>query len=114
MSAGLCGPDDLFEVTCFAGGDGTVSGNANVIPEYYEALWAAIQEKDIEKATELQREINVLSCSQNIARYKAALKYRGIIAHTKMRAPLEELDEKQEKAMIETLEKLHYTEVHIG
>jgi len=32
-------------VTCFAGGDGTVSGNANVIPEYYEALWAAIQEK---------------------------------------------------------------------
>lgn len=110
----LCGPDELFAVTCFAGGDGTVSGNANVIPEYYESLWEAIQEEDIEKATKLQREINVLnkalSCTQNIARYKTVLKNRGIIAQTKMRAPLEELDGELERAMMETLERLHYTE----
>jgi len=110
----LCGPDELFAVTCFAGGDGTVSGNANVIPEYYETLWEAIQEEDIKKATKLQREINVLnkalSCTQNIARYKTVLKNRGIIAQTKMRAPLEELDGELERAMMETLERLHYTE----
>jgi len=110
----LCGPDELFAVTCFAGGDGTVSGNANVIPEYYETLWEAIQEEDIKKVTKLQREINVLnkalSCTQNIARYKTVLKNRGIIAQTKMRAPLEELDGELERAMMETLERLHYTE----
>jgi len=38
------------------------------------------------------------------------LKNRGIIAQTKMRAPLEELDGELERAMMETLERLHYTE----
>ena len=80
----LCGPDELFAVTCFAGGDGTVSGNANVIPEHYEAVWAAVQAGDTEQAMRLQKKTNILnnilSEKQNIACYKTALKHRGIIA----------------------------------
>lgn len=111
----LCGPDELFAVTCFAGGDGTVSGNANVIPEHYEAVWSAIQAGDVEGAMKMQRRTNilnnVLSASQNIACYKAALKYRGIIAESGMRAPLAPLDREAETALIERLEELDYTEV---
>lgn len=111
----LCGPDELFAVTCFAGGDGTVSGNANVIPEHYEAIWDAIQKGDVAKAMEMQRKTNVLnnvlSASQNIACYKAALKHRGIIAESKMRAPLMPLETEIEKILIEKLDIMSYTEV---
>lgn len=111
----LCGPDDLFAVTCFAGGDGTVSGNANVIPEHYEALWEAIRQKDVKRAETLQRRTNVLnqvlSSSQNIARYKAVLKNQGILAGAGMRAPLRPLEEKAAEEMLATLRELHYTEV---
>lgn len=111
----LCGPDKLFAVTCFAGGDGTVSGNANVIPEHYEAIWDAIQKGDAAKAMEMQRRTNilnnVLSASQNIACYKAALKHRGIIAESKMRAPLMPLETEAEKILIEKLDKMNYTEI---
>lgn len=111
----LCGPDELFAVTCFAGGDGTVSGNANVIPEHYAALWNAIQAGDLRKAMAKQRKINVLnnvlSAKQNIACYKAALKHRGIIAGSGMRAPLAPLDKTTEDTLMEELEQLHYLEV---
>ncbi|MCI8464575.1 MAG: dihydrodipicolinate synthase family protein [Lachnospiraceae bacterium] len=111
----LCGPDDLFAVTCLAGGDGTVSGNANVIPEHYEAIWKALQEKKPEEAKRLQQRTNVLnevlSCSQNIARYKAALKNRGIISGDGMRAPLQPLAADAREKMLAMLEKLNYTTV---
>ena len=111
----LCGPDELFAVTCFAGGDGTVSGNANVIPEHYEAVWAAVQAGDTEQAMRLQKKTNILnnilSEKQNIACYKTALKHRGIIAGSGMRAPLILLDEKREAALIKKLDERHFTEV---
>ncbi len=111
----LCGPDDLFAVTCFAGGDGTVSGNANVIPEHYEALWEAIHRGDVKEAEKLQRRTNVLnevlSSSRNIARYKAVLKQKGILAGAGMRAPLMPLEEKAAEEMLTRLEELRYTEV---
>ena len=111
----LCGPDDLFAVTCFAGGDGTVSGNANVIPEHYEALWEAIHRGDVKEAEKLQRRTNVLnevlSSSRNIARYKAVLKQKGILAGAGMRAPLMPLEEKAAEEMLTRLEDLRYTEV---
>ena len=111
----LCGPDDLFAVTCFAGGDGTVSGNANVIPEQYENLWKAILDRNVDQAVKLQRRINrlnqVLSCTQNIARYKVMLQYRGILSSTVMRAPLERLSASEAKTMIQQMEELRYLEV---
>ena len=110
----LCGPDDLFAATCFAGGDGTVSGNANVIPEQYEALWQAIREKDVDRAVKLQRRVNtlnqVLSCTQNIARYKVMRQHRGILATAAMRAPLARLAREEAETMIRRMEQLRYLE----
>ena len=72
----LCGPDELFCATVLTGGAGTVSGNAQVIPEHYVAIWNALERGDIPTAVSLQRKTNqlnqILSNDHNIARYKAA------------------------------------------
>ena len=104
----LCGADELYYVTVCAGGDGTVSGNANVIPEHYEAIYSELEADNYLKAKEIQNKTNILSnilsCNNNIARYKAALKYRGIIKKADMRSPLCTLNSKDENAMIKLLE----------
>jgi 4-hydroxy-tetrahydrodipicolinate synthase len=111
----LTGPDELFHVICAAGGDGTVSGNAQVIPEHYAALWAAIQSGDNEKARKLQRKTNVLNnilCAKNnIAAYKVVLREEGVIATAHMRAPMEEFTKEEEEALMKTLKEHHYREV---
>ena len=53
----------------------------------------------------------VLSSSRNIARYKAVLKQKGILAGAGMRAPLMPLEEKAAEEMLTRLEELRYTEV---
>ena len=111
----LCGPDELYYVTVCSGGDGTISGNANVIPEHYEAIFDALKADNFAKAKEIQKKTtvlnNILSCNNNIARYKAALKYRGIIKNADVRSPLCRLSSAEEKAMFELLEKEHFTSV---
>lgn len=109
------GPDDLFHVVCAAGGDGTVSGNAQVIPEHYAALWAAIQSGDNEKARELQRKTNVLNnilCEKNnIAAYKVVLREEGVIQTAHLRAPMEEFTKEEEETLMKALREHHYREV---
>lgn len=113
----LVGPDHLFEAVCAIGGDGTVSGNAMCIPEHYSALWKAIQSKDYDLATKLQRRTNVLNsllCSiNNIAAYKVVLKTEGVISTTKMRRPYENLKPEEEKALLDKLNELEYRKVNI-
>lgn len=108
----LCGPDELFDVTVCAGGDGTVSGNAQCIPEHYAAIWDALQRKDFETAKRIQRRTNRLNdilCEyNNIAHYKAVLKAEGIIAHKTMRKPMEELSDIEEQRLMERLKELNY------
>ena len=88
----LCGPDELFCATVLTGGAGTVSGNAQVIPEHYVAIWNALERGDIPTAVSLQRKTNqlnqILSNDHNIARYKAALKYRKTLPDASRYAPL--------------------------
>lgn len=111
----LCGPDELFEVTVCAGGDGTVSGNSQCIPEYYAALWKAIQNKDYDLATKLQRKTNVLNdilCEfNNIAHYKAVLKEEKILACSAMRKPMEALTDEQTRIVMEKLNALDFHKV---
>lgn len=111
----LVGPDDLFHVVCAAGGDGTVSGNAQVIPEHYAALWAAIQSGDNVKARELQRKTNVLNnilCEKNnIAAYKVVLREEGVIQTAHLRAPMEEFTKEEEETLMKALREHHYREV---
>ena len=111
----LCGPDDLFEVTVCAGGDGTVSGNSQCIPEYYAALSKALMARDYALATKIQRRTNVLNdllCEyDNIAHYKAVLQAEGIIRTKKMRKPMAELSDAETLRVMEQLKALHYHEV---
>ena len=113
----LAGPDHMFAPFCSAGGEGVVSGNAMCIPEHYNKLWAAIQAKDQDLATKLQRRTNVLNSAMcvinNIAAYKVILKQEGIIATTKMRRPMENLTPEQEDGLLAAMQKLDYRKVII-
>ena len=108
----LTGPDDLFHVVCAAGGDGTVSGNAQIIPEHYVALWKAIQDGDNKKAAEIQRKTNVLNnilCAKNnIAAYKAVLKKENVIACADTRAPMAPYTEEETASLMKKLEDNHF------
>jgi len=111
----LVGPDELFEAVVAVGGDGTVSGNSMIIPEHYLAVWNALQEKDYEAATKLQRRTTMLNgilCAQNnIASYKVMLKEKGIIKTSMMRSPFGQLSPEEEKALTKKLTDNHYSEV---
>ena len=111
----LVGPDHLFEAVCAVGGDGVVSGNAQIIREHYAAIWSAVQKKDYELATKYQRRTNILNsvmCEiNNIAAYKVLLKEEGIIKTTKMRRPMENLTPKQETELIAKMKELDYKHV---
>lgn len=113
----LVGPDHLFEALCAVGGDGVVSGNAMCIPEHYVKLWEAIQAKDYDLATKYQRRTNILNATMcavnNIAAYKVILKDEGIIASTKMRRPMENLTQQQEKELLSAMKNLEYRKVMI-
>lgn len=113
----LVGPDHLFQAVVAVGGDGVVSGNAMCIPEHYAAIWDALQKKDMELATKLQRRTNILNATMceinNIAAYKVILKEEGIIATTKMRRPMENLTEEQEKILLAKVKELDYRNVKI-
>lgn len=111
----LAGPDDLFFALLASGGDGTISGNSNVIPEHYVAIYKAFQEGDLETARKLQVKVNrLITCisgPNNMARYKAALKHRGIIASSAVRKPLRELTREEEKEFIGQIERMGYTDI---
>ena len=111
----LVGPDHLFEALVAVGGDGVVSGNAMCVPEHYAALWEAMEKKDFDLATKLQRRTNVLNAAMcainNIAAYKVILKEEGVISTTKMRRPMENLTDEQENALLARMKELNYRKV---
>ena len=106
----LVGPDHLFEAVCAVGGKGVVSGNAMIIRVHYAAVWDAIQKKDYDLATKLQRRTNVLNATMcainNIAAYKVILKEEGVLATTNMRRPMENLTPEQEADLIKKMKEL--------
>lgn len=111
----LAGPDDLFYPTLATGGDGTISGNSNVIPEHFVAIYYAFLAGDHNLAKALQRKTNRLidyiSGPNNIARYKEGLKRRGVIRCAAVRSPLRPLTDRERAEYFEALDRLAYTEV---
>ena len=106
----LAGPDQLLTAVVSMGGDGVVSGSSQVTPEYYEAVWEALEKNDYKLAAERQQLTNRLNealCSvNNIAAYKAVLAYQGIIKTKKTRKPLEEYTEQQTRELFRVLKEI--------
>lgn len=113
----LAGPDDLFLSTLCSGGDGTISGTSNAVPEAFVAVYDAFKKGDMKKAAKLQnktnRLIDCISGPNNMARYKAFLKYRGVIKCAKLREPLRSLTAAEEKDLIDTMESLGYADMNV-
>lgn len=111
----LAGPDDLFWALLASGGDGTISGNSNVIPEYYVAIYDAYKAGKYELASKLQAKVNkmikYISGPNNMSRYKVCLKHRGIIESAEVRKPLRNITAEEEKELIDAIESMNYTDV---
>lgn len=111
----LSGPDHLFTAICAIGGDGVVSGNANVIGAHYAAIWNAVQKRDYDLAMKYQYRTNMLNdilCRVNgIAAYKVMLKREGVIRTSRVRRPMENLTGRQEQELIEQMERAGYRKV---
>ncbi len=109
----LTGPDDLFYALLACGGDGTISGNSNVIPEHYAAIYKAFQLGDRKKADMLQRRTSqlngILSSARSLARYKAALVHRKVIRCAALRAPLAPISAEEAQELYQALEEMDYT-----
>ena len=106
----LTGPDDLFYALLASGGDGTISGNSNVIPQEYVSVYSAFQRGDYQEAARRQARVNqlnaILSGICNLASYKACLVKRGVIRSKNLRAPLRPLSSEQEAELFVRLEQL--------
>lgn len=111
----LCGPDELYYALMCCGGDGTVSGNAQIIPEHYTAIGKALEAGDMEKARMIQQRTtmlnNILCTQNNISSYKVMLKHMGIISCDAMKEPLMKISDKYAEKLIETMEQNNYREV---
>ena len=106
----LTGPDDLFYALLASGGDGTISGNSNVIPQEYVSVYSAFQRGDYQEAARRQARVNqlnaILSGICNLASYKACLVKRGVFRSKNLRAPLRPLSSEQEAELFVRLEQL--------
>lgn len=113
----LAGPDDLFFQTLCSGGDGTISGNSNVIPEHFVAIYEAFIQGDYKLAEKLQRKTNTLidliSGPNNIARYKVGLKQREVISNSTLRSPLRELTSEETGQYLSELNNMNYMDCRV-
>jgi dihydrodipicolinate synthase/N-acetylneuraminate lyase len=104
------GSDALLPAIMSLGCDGTVSGCSSAYPEPYVAMYEAIQANDWDTARFHQHfaddYANVLRNGGNMAYFKAALCYRGIISDYQMRAPQLKLTADEEKAFFADLKDL--------
>jgi 4-hydroxy-tetrahydrodipicolinate synthase len=97
----FCGVDGLMFPALAVGAKAQVSGNSNVFPETFRALYEAFVAGDMERARALQQFINrirmVFKDGITPAYFKAGLKLRGIPAGY-VRPPMRELtpDESRE------------------
>lgn len=111
----LSGVEPMFQALCQVGGEGVISGNAQVLCAHYRALWAAIESGDVARATQLQRrtnELNAVIAGQSaIAHLKALLRREGVFATANVRAPMNRLTPEEEQALFDRLDALDWREV---
>jgi dihydrodipicolinate synthase/N-acetylneuraminate lyase len=105
----FCGVDGLMLPALALGSMAQVSGNANVCPEAFHALYEAFAAGDLERAREQQAYINcirvVLRDGMTPAYFKAGLRLRGVEGG-RTRPPVRELSAAEEAAVEEGLRAL--------
>jgi 4-hydroxy-tetrahydrodipicolinate synthase len=108
----IAGADELFYPALACGGEGTISGNSNLIPEHFVAIYGAFLAGNHELAKALQRKTNLLceriSGCNNIARYKDGLVRRGVIDCAAVRGPLRMLTDDERAKFHADLDRLAY------
>ncbi|WP_339226874.1 dihydrodipicolinate synthase family protein [Oceanobacillus sp. FSL K6-2867] len=103
----LTGADSLFLPALALGCDGVVSGVSCVFPEPFVEIYKAYQNKELDRARELQRHadklITLLKGGSNMSYFKKAIEYRGIQAGS-VKAPQLDIGSQEEKELIEKLD----------
>ncbi len=57
----LIGPEELLSQAVLLGGDGGVSGGANIHPQLYVSIYEAARDRDLDRVTQLQKQVEELS-----------------------------------------------------
>lgn len=106
----LVGPDELFQAVVQIGGDGVVSGNAQIFCREFEDIWEALVRGDTKKATDSQKYANdiiaLMRENNGIASCKYLLYRKEIIATPDLRAPQSALTQGQASLLVERLRNL--------
>jgi 4-hydroxy-tetrahydrodipicolinate synthase len=108
----IAGPDRLFLSFIASGGDGVISGNANVIPGRFAEIWKLYKQGDLEAAQKAQLETNkllsILCASHDMVNFKVVLRHMGIIKSDMVRFPLRVLRPEEKSKLIKEVEALNY------
>lgn len=103
------GSDRLFLAALAMGCDGVISGVSCAYPEPFVAVYNAFQDKDLDKARQLQKVAvqycETLKSGSNMSYFKEALKLRGVDVGF-MRAPQLDLPQEEVEELQRQLDKL--------
>ena len=106
----MLGADALLPAIMSLGCDGTVSGVSSAYPEPFVAMYEAIMQNDWKTALFHQHFAddysNALRNGGNMAYFKAALQYRGIVESYHMRAPQLPLTQSETDELYSQLKEL--------
>ncbi|UQN08597.1 dihydrodipicolinate synthase family protein [Deinococcus sp. QL22] len=103
----LAGADDLCFPFILSGGDGLVSGPGGVVPELFQAFFAALDAQQIDRAQALSRHIRefsrIIRGGGRIDYLKAGVEWRGL-ANGRSRQPLPNLGAEEKRGLTQQLE----------
>jgi len=105
----LSGFEEFFALNVMSGGYGCIGGLSNLYPEMFSEWAKAINSKDIDKTSEIQKKVNKYSDLYSIGKpfisiMKKAMKFHGIDMEDYCTAPLKQANESQ----IEQIKKLMF------
>lgn len=105
------GFDEFFVHNVMAGGSGCIGGLTNVCPELFVRWAKAVNEKDWDKAAEIQKKVDILMelfdiSAPFLTAVKRALKISGEIENEYGRAPLVLASEEEEQKIRELMRKI--------
>ncbi|MHA7130164.1 dihydrodipicolinate synthase family protein [Algoriphagus namhaensis] len=110
----LVGPEEILADTLAMGGDGGVTGGANLFPRLYVGLYEAFQKGEMEKVSALQEVIGFLSdqlyqndtySSSYLKGLKAAMSFAGLCKGN-LALPLYGYSEEEKKLLLEKYDRV--------